>query len=243
MKKYLIFRYVAFDTRTISPGPHWTNFFTDDDRPSINNVTTTGEEEIIRWVLRSPAKGLFLSELRIASSPFTAYSIKKPLIDNPQKKPGDIDLLVCDPLAPNLATAFQCKRVKVVAEGPDQDKVNKLEKLGDAVDQANGTRDLGFHRTYLIVLIGVDGRGRRPIPVHERVAGRGAFRRVYDFPQRGSLHEDVGVVFIEISQPTGSSIDDTAIVAISVDHEAACLEQSAKMTERVKELMLMAGAS
>jgi hypothetical protein len=45
----------------------------------------------------------------------------------------------------------------------------------------------------------------------------GVFKRVYGFPQRGSWHGDVRVAFIEISQPTGNSIDDTAIVAIRSD--------------------------
>ncbi len=242
MQRWLGFRFVSFDTRTVFPGPHWTEFFIDENHPGHRNITATGEEETLRWILRSPAKNLLLNELQIVANPFAAYSVGKPLIEDPQKKPGDIDLLLCDPQTPNCALALQGKRVKVTAEGPDNDKINKLEKLGDAVVQSNGTRDLGFHRTYLAVLIGADSRLRQQIPVQARLANSGTFQRIYDFPQRDSLHDDVGVVFIEISQPTGKNFDETAIVAVAVDREAARLEQRAIMTDKVRKLMRQSSA-
>jgi hypothetical protein len=97
--------------------------------------------------------------------------------------------------------------------------------------------DFGKKANFLsTVVIGADSRLRRQIPVHARLASSGAFQRIYDFPQRDSLH-DFGVIFIEISQPTGKSFEDTAIVAIAVDREAARLEQRAIMTDKVRELM------
>jgi hypothetical protein len=79
--------------------------------------------------LVSPAKELLLSELRVGPNPFIDYSVKKPVIENPQDKPGDIDLLICDRYEAEHAIAFQCKRVVVRALNQEDDKVNKISDI------------------------------------------------------------------------------------------------------------------
>jgi hypothetical protein len=241
MEKNLLFQFKAFDAKTVFPGPHWTEFFVDDDSPGQLSATAISEGEILKWILNSPAQDLFLSALEITTQDFVAFEVKKPLIEDSQSKPGDIDLFLCEKTAPNRSIAVQAKRVKVTYEESDKYKINKLDGIRELVEQANGTRELGFHRAYCVVLIVIDSRAQRQLAPHCRFMGRDSFQRVFAFPQRESLHDDVGVVFVEIAQTTGRSIDDTAIVAVSVDRRATYLDQWATMTDRVKQLMRSKG--
>jgi hypothetical protein len=50
------------------------------------------------------------------------------------------------------------------------------------------------------------------------------------------LHSDVGLIFIEISQPTGASIDNAGFIAISVDKRAKPLEQPVALNAKVRQL-------
>lgn len=101
------------------------------------DVTREGEEAIIRWLLQSPAKGLLHRVLGVEQNSFVACSVKQPVIENPQEKPGDIDILICEGGRADQTIAIQCKPVIVRAFSQDEDDVNKLPGIKDAVTQVN----------------------------------------------------------------------------------------------------------
>jgi hypothetical protein len=127
--------------------------------------------------------------------------------------------------------------VKAIAIDTEKEKVNKIDSIGDGVIQANALHNLGFHRTYLLILVVIDGRNKTDYNVLCRGLSNITFERVYDFPLRDKLNEDVGVIFIEISQPTGKSIDSMARVGICIDKEAKRLEQPLNLTNRIDRLL------
>ena len=76
----------------------------------------------------------------------------------PNGAEGDIDILRCPPLRPDLATAIQVKRIKVSANALSTGQPNKLSGLKKGVEQSNLLADLGFHQVYFYVFIVVDSR-------------------------------------------------------------------------------------
>ena len=63
-------------------------------------------------------------------------------------------------LLPDLAVTAECKRLKVLARRNGTDHENRIEALGRGVAQVNALSNLGIHRTFLVVILLVDGRNR-----------------------------------------------------------------------------------
>lgn len=180
-----------------------------------------------------------MSSFHSGTGSFVGCSICKPLIDDPNKKPGDIDLALCCRDEPFQAIAVQAKAVKVTAISWEEDKVNRLPDLKDAVAQANRTRELGFYQTYLVVLILSDARERRHHNIPARKATEGSFQRIWEFPGRENLHESIGLAFVEVVQPTERGIDFMATVAAAIAREPKSQEQRPSLTDKVRLLIAM----
>jgi hypothetical protein len=249
MKRLLPFKTIAVDSRSLPAGTilqagDRLEYFDADDHEEEEIITAKDkvEEEIIKWILLSDAKNLLLTELGVGHNAFLDYSVKAPIIENPQQKPGDIDLLICDDRRPDRAIAFQCKAVSVVAFSEDEDDVNKLPDIRKGVLQANRQRErFGFYRNYLMVIIKAYGRRRLQNNPLFRGPTPETFKEIYEFPQRESLHPDVGVVFLKIVQPTGKSFNKMVEVGVCLDQEAATLEQPPRLTGCVSEHMRRRG--
>jgi hypothetical protein len=231
-----------FHAGTVIPADSSIKYFDNYEGVEGDNVTKEGEESIIKWLLGSPASSLLLRVLGVSRDSFIAYSVKQPVIENSQKKPGDIDILICGEHRADQAIGIQCKAVKVVAFSQEEDDVSKLPDIKDVVLQANKQRDnLGFYRNYLAVIVKAYGRKRTQNNPLFRGPNLSTMKLLYEFPQRESLHSDVGILFIDISQPTGKSYNQMSVVGICHDQQAAHLEQSPNLTNRIKELMRRKG--
>jgi hypothetical protein len=249
VKKLLTFRTTAVDAHTFPagvtiPAGSVFEYFRDTNDYDDNDVTKQGEEAIIRWLLATRFRYLLLDALGVEADAFIDHSVKQPVVENPQDKPGDIDILICPSSSPHRAMAFQCKPVivKSLNEREDDD-VKRLRRIPDLVTQANCQRNrFGFYRNYLAILIKVDGRKKLEVDPLIRGANPETFQTIYEFPDRERVHKDVGIVFIEIVQPTGKSFDDYVTVGICVETEAARLSQTPNLTNRIEELMRRKGA-
>jgi hypothetical protein len=51
------------------------------------------------------------------------------------------------------------------------------------------------------------------------------------------LNPDVGLIFVEIIQPTRSSVDRAGMVAVCVDKLAVALDQAADLTAPIRRLV------
>jgi len=238
MRTSLTFRSVIFHTKLLpenldDPIP----IFEESNKKNVESVKTPPEAWIVRWLLSyGEPRNLLLSHLSPAEPPCVFAEVKEPVVQNPQKKPGDIDILFYPTGLPQQSTAVECKRVKVTAHGEDKDTVNKIENIGIGVKQANGLAEMGFYRCFLAVIVVVDGRERREYNVLSRSMSDPTFQRIYEFPLREDLHPDVGIVFVEIIQPTGRWIGEMAQVGVSVDLQAEHREQSLSLTSRIIDI-------
>ncbi|MFO1076690.1 MAG: hypothetical protein U1E73_03080 [Planctomycetota bacterium] len=215
-------------------------FFGDDCTADAPSVSEIHESPILAWILGQGAvRSLLTRKMCVDSQSQDFLGIAGPVIEKPTAVPGDVDWLAIPPGHPEVSIAVECKRVKVVPTANGRDRVNKIPSLGRGVVQANGLAGLGFHRCFLMVIVEADGRTRTEFGHPFRGATHETFRQIYDFPQRESLHEDVGVVFVEVVQPSGRSIDELAYVAVCVDRDAKPREQSPRVTSRIRSLLTM----
>lgn len=240
MKKYLVFDCInkdslLFEAGQIIPAGKSYKLFTPDDEGIEDKVTAQGEESILKWLMSSQTRHLLLNKLELSQNALFDFSVRKPVVDNPHH--SDIDLILCEPEFPEFSIGIQCKRVKIESLNEKQDDINKLPDIKKAVAQVNKQREnLGFHRNYLLIVGQVFGRKFTNENTLFRKARPETQQRIYEFPQRESLHEDVGIIFIEIIQPTGKSYKKQVNICICLDKEAGRLEQTASFTNRIKEL-------
>ncbi len=238
MESYLKFHFSAFDSFDY-PLRDPVKLFSEDGSMG-DRVTAQIESEAVRWLLRTHvARELIWEELNLPRQTYAQSGVIQPVIADPKKKPGDVDLLLVPHFRPEGAISIQTKRVKVEAVDTLRDKVSNrhLGNLKDLIDQANASRDLGFHLNYAVVIIQVDGIARSGVNALYRGITTRQFTRIYNLVIGSPVHRDVGVVFIEISQPTCTNVTRTGVVAVCVDKPAVPLDQSVRLTAGVRELM------
>lgn len=243
MKRLLAFKTIAFDTHALRAGTtiqagETYDLYGNYDGLEEDDVTNEGEERIIRWIMASSGRKLLLQELGVGLDAFVAFSVRQPVVPVGHFKPGDIDLLICDDNRADQAIAIQCKRVKVKALSQGQDNYNKVSDITGGVKQANlQRRNLGFHRNYLMIITETYGQQRSSNNTLFRGPNQQTFSAIYQFPQRESLHPDVGVVFVMVSQPTGKSFKSMSVIGVCLDQEAARLDQTDHLTNRIAEFI------
>ena len=241
MRLTLAFETVVFDRLHLPGGqviPAGKSFelFRPTDSGIENDVTKVDEEAILRFFMASPGAPRLFKRLGVPQNPFFAFSVKEPVRKNPHHP--DFDLIICEPDKPHLATAIQCKRVKVTTVTDGKDKVNKLEGVGGVVKQARIQREeYGFHQNYIALIIQTFDRDREKNNILFSGLSDDTFHEIYDFPQRDSVHEDVGIIFIQITQPTGTDYTEKGNIGICLDKSAGRLTQTAILTERISEFV------
>lgn len=253
MGEYLIYRQVSFDTVHVSLNqPDSATFFEVAPYPSVDDgsarVTAFDEKPIIRWLMLCPSsRQIILEELGLPPDAFHRPEVVQPFYAPGE---GDIDLIICPRLSPHQAVAFECKRVKVESVNIGKDKVNKLQDVAGGVRQANKLYNgsAAFFQTYLAIITEVDASGQGEINIPNRgirsdtTPQRGdtrttTFKQIVEFPGRAELHDDVGIIFIEIAQPSHLSIDKQASVRVCVYRRAERRDQLTGVTNRVIKIM------
>lgn len=253
MGEYLFYRQVSFDTVHVSLNqPDSATFFEVAPYPSVDDgsarVTAFDEKPIIRWLMLCPSsRQIILEELGLPPDAFHRPEVVQPFYAPGE---GDIDLIICPRLSPHQAVAFECKRVKVESVNIGKDKVNKLQDVAGGVRQANKLYNgsAAFFQTYLAIITEVDATGQGEINIPNRgirsdtTPQRGdtrttTFKQIVEFPGRAELHDDVGIIFIEIAQPSHLSIDKQASVRVCVYRRAERRDQLTGVTNRVIKIM------
>ena len=71
---------------------------------------------------------------------------------------GDIDVIAANATYPEQAIAVEVKRVKMPSDSYSTSLPNKLQDLEKRCQQGRLLREIGFHRSYLLVAVVADGR-------------------------------------------------------------------------------------
>jgi len=253
MAEVLIYRQISFDTArvTSSQSPFCPTLFEATRYPYIDGstrVTEFEEKAIVRWLMLCPAsRHIVFDELGLPPAAFYGMEIVRPFYASGE---GDIDLILCPRGSPNRAVALECKRVKVEIVNAGQDKINKLQGVAEGVRQANKLYKgrLAFFQTYLAIITEVAApaqegedipmRGLRPHSTPQRGDTKSTtFRQIVEFPGRDDLDDEVGIVFIEVVQPSRLTIDSQATVRVCVYRRAEKRDQMDTVTNRTIELL------
>lgn len=244
----LKYRQVSIDTTHIPGFPRKWQRTLFDPSPYLDgstHVTQLDEKPLIRWMmLCESARRLFFKELGFSASAFYQPEVVEPFYSG---NDGELDLIVCDRDAPHKAAAIEFKRVKVTVLDPEHHQLNKLEDTRDGVRQANRHYNkFGFAQTYLTVLTATDAsaqentnipcRGIDPSATPDYGATK-TLTRIVDFPDRDDLHEDIGIVFFDIVQPSRISIDKRVNLLVCVDRVAQSRIQQDSVTNRIEILL------
>jgi len=248
----LTYRQISFDSAHVARPDHpfTARFFEALPYPYVDGstrVTEFDEKPIVQWLMLCPqSRRIILEELGLPAAAFYCPEVVRPFYAPGE---GDLDLILCPQLWPREAFAFECKRVKVETVNAGQDKVNKLQGVAGGVRQANRLYNgpFGFFQTYLAIITevaasgqdeNIPNRGVRPYttPQHGDTKTT-TFRQIVEFPGRADLHDDVGIVFIEIVQPSRVSIDKQATVRVCVYRRAERRDQRDGVTNRIREIM------
>ena len=236
MKELLLFRMMAYDAVRID-GRTTLTFFRDESDEKSASATDEHEKQIVNWLFNySRANDLLYDEIDIPYSYRHHLEVQQPLIDNPRKKPGDIDVLLRDSGNLKSSIAIECKRVKGRVLEDGNEKVNKIEGLWNGIQQANALREIGFYKTYLMIFVVMDGRHRKETSQMFRRISSEKLESIYDFEGFGELHENVGIIICQISQTTGKSVYETGTIAIREHKKAKPQEQSSDLSNKIRHV-------
>lgn len=236
MKRQMIFRQTYYDCQPFT-GENVIPFFTETDESS-ESVTSMSEDQAIRWLFNSFSFGKIFIESFYGNPDGIQihFGEKEPFIVT-GRKPGDIDIMLVDKNAPDRAIAFECKRLKITSIDTPMPKVNNIQGIKHGVKQANGLQSLGFYKSYLVMILLDDSRHFAYPNTMLRNSQWQDVEEVYDIPWNEPIHQDVGIVFIKVTQPTGKHFNEMAGIGLCIDKEAQEQEQSVAMTNKIKELL------
>ena len=236
------YRQISFDTSRVPAGrPVRATFF---EATASTLVSDYAEKQIVRWLLLEPsARQVIFEEVGLPPNTFYRPEVVEPFY---AQGTGDLDLVACPRLSPHRATAFECKRVKVETVNAGHDTINKLQDIAGGVGQANKffNGPHGFFQTYLAIIteVAAAGQDERNIPnrgvrSHSTPLNgdtdRTTFRQIIEFPGRDKLHRDIGILFIELVQPSRLSINTLATLRVCVYRRAEPREQLDSATNRM----------
>jgi len=200
----------------------------------------------VKWLVNNlQARLLLWDQLRRFPDAFFATEVKDPFYG---PREGDIDLLVCNPGAPHQAVALECKRLKVEVVDDGTDWINKLEEVGEGVRRAKKLYEqFSFFQTYFAVISAIDAANRTNLNIpcngitSESVpnwdTSTTTFRNIVQFPRREELPTEIGIVFIELVQPSGRRFEQQGTLRICVHYPATTRPQRTADTRKVELLM------
>ncbi len=218
---------VAYDHKEILPSKDSIDFFAERFENSPSD-TKRIEQVLVRWLFtRSSAKDLLYNALGLNDCPILKFEISKPFSER------EFDVLIWNRGAPHEAVAIECKRAKIKKESFQNDDVTGLHKLSEGVIQADKLLEVGFFKTYLLIMTIVDGRERIMYNQLSRGANEIQFDRILDFPNRNELHKDIGLIFVEIVQTTDAPLSQTGFISVSVAQSPTPQTQKEKTTEKI----------
>ena len=143
--------------------------------------------------------------------------------------------------------AGEFKRVKLTIVDADSDQLNKIEGVRDGVAQANRQYNkFGFYQTYLAVVTAIDASGQEDSNVPCRGINPAStpdygqnktFKKIVEFPGRDELNPDIGMIFVELVQPSAISIDLRVNLRVCVHQTAQSRSRSDSVTNQVVMLL------
>lgn len=235
---------IIVDTARVSSSSKVINWFQDEEStgPGQRDLMALTEEELVRELFdNANIRELVFRQVGLGSGTRVFFEVRRPVVEEPSQKPGDIDVLLVPRDKPELSVALQVKPVRARAtSSSSEDELMRFNKLEKLASQTVATIRMGFHRVFAMVVLSVDGSDRTDESQLFRMARSSTMRilreRIYN--ARKSV-DDAGVVFVQVLQPTKRSFESRTTVMVGVDKSAQSREAPSRLTERIVELVRM----
>ncbi len=201
------------------------------------SVTAIEEAELCRRMFAHPILARELSEKLGFTGAFRGmFEIPTRQLVPDAPGPGDIDLIACDPAHAQETHVFQVKRVKVSERTFANMAPTKLERCEHGVIQTNLLGGLGFHRTWLLVVVVTDGRERPALNFFCRGITFELMDVVVSHPLFNDLAPEAGLAFVFLDQPVDKDISLAGGFHIDVRRRPSNHQQPDWLTAAVREL-------
>jgi len=238
--KFITMRSIAYDTVSIKPGAVVYKLFEDDDSQKDERVNSLLEGELVKFLFTHNLnfyEYLIYEELGIKNTYCPFFERSRPIIDNQNEKPGDIDLLLVDKSQMNKSVAFQVKKLKGFI---DIDNINKVKfsNIEEGIVQSNKMFEkFRFYQNYLMLIVANDGMRNTSNNFFFRQVNGSEIKPLYLVQTYESLKVGIGVFIVEITQPTGKDIKKGGKIASKLLVQAAECVQSDSLNNKIELLV------
>lgn len=236
-EEYIIEECIFSITANISGAKGSFNLIPIDKKAESIIDFLNDEEKAVEWLINdSDFRTLVFKNLFEDASNVKSFTgLKEPFIFK-QQKPGDIDLLLVNPLHLEKSIAIECKIVKAKSLEKGEAKINKVEKIKKGIIQANKYLTVGFSQSYLMIIVLDDGRNSKIPNVLLRSAEYENLKRMYNFPFLKSLKKEVGLIYIHLNQ-ISSSIESARRIGCNIERRASQIKQKKSITNSIQNLL------
>jgi len=212
--------------------------FYKDVNETKESVTSVNEEEAIQWLFGSNGfLDFFCIDFFDKPEKVKPYfAISEPFVKR-NEKPGDLDLLLINPEEPQKTIAFECKRIKIQTLADQQTKINGLGNLESGIIQVNNYLKIGFHQTYLMIIILDDCKNDKSANVMLRSTKFNKENVKYTFKWPKPLESSIGVVYVRITQQTKRDHKFMCGFGININKRAQLLNQNCELTHKIEKLL------
>lgn len=200
------------------------------NKSELDSIVDLNEKEVIQFVIKQLWSILF-EKIRAKEHTRILYNEKK-IIKN-----KDLDILLIDPQTPENAIVIECKRIKVLIEVNQNEKINKVEDLRELVGQVNDRIKRGFHKVYLTVLIVCDGRNKIANNTLFNHASTKTLDSIYNHRYLNKLDPKAGILFLEPSQLTAKDYNSQSGCGIYEMRKPIPQKQTKELTEKIISLI------
>jgi hypothetical protein len=199
------------------------------------SIADVPEHELVELLLRDePLRGMILSAAGANRAFQIHFRVPSAVLAADPTANGDVDLLVYEDSAPELAVAYEFKRVKIASHTFNTGSPNKLSQLSKAVRQANALERIGFSTVVLAILLVTDGRTRIEFNFAFRGATHDLLRTVDSAIDLSELHPDIGAHRFEVVQPLDRDFTMSGGVSVKAFRVPKIRPQPMELTQRIQ---------
>ena len=235
-----LWRMIAMDSAPLD-GRTSMSFFNDpeSDESADSIKSIENEKKVVEFLFNNPALRDFIVEEFITDSGYyqVLTEVGKPLVSDPNEKPGDIDVLLIPKDNESETIAIEVKYFKAETVSNNEAVVNKAEKILKATKQVNSYLKFGFHKTFFAIVLIDDARQEQtPNTILRRTKGK-KIDELFWHNDYSDVAEEIGIVFIGLTQTMNKSFNLSLSSKIKTRRPCKSRGQSLGTTEKIRRLL------
>ncbi len=211
----------------------------DIEEREYKSIREFTESEIIEFIYKEKFYHQLYKEIGLSDSQRITIlrEQKEPFILEQNSKPGDIDLILFDPQKPENAIAVEVKCVKFKTKENQSVTTNREKLISEGISQVNQYLKLGFHKTYLLViLLDESWEQAKPNSIFKETGLENAQKLVNPKVLK-NLDRNIGLLYMGVRQITPQSLLLNTGVDIRTIQDAVEIDQNGRITEIIRRKM------